>query len=59
MSDKKIFTFQGRELSISWDERLCIHAAECGASQFTRRNSGILIFSGCLRRSERNNRAFG
>jgi CDGSH-type Zn-finger protein/uncharacterized Fe-S cluster protein YjdI len=33
MSDKKVFTFQGRELSVSWDERLCIHAAECGRAK--------------------------
>ena len=33
MSDKKIFNYSGQEVDIQWDERLCIHIAECGKSE--------------------------
>lgn len=29
MRNKNIFTFRGKEFSVSWDQRLCIHAEEC------------------------------
>ena len=30
MSDDKIHDYQGSEADVHWDERLCIHVAECG-----------------------------
>jgi CDGSH-type Zn-finger protein/uncharacterized Fe-S cluster protein YjdI len=33
MSEKKVFNFPGKEVDIQWDERLCIHIAECGQSE--------------------------
>ena len=29
MSDKKIHAYSGKEIDVFWDERLCIHIAEC------------------------------
>jgi CDGSH-type Zn-finger protein/uncharacterized Fe-S cluster protein YjdI len=30
MSDKQVVDFQGSEIAVQWDERLCIHHGECG-----------------------------
>ncbi|MBK1721997.1 CDGSH iron-sulfur domain-containing protein [Thiocystis violacea] len=30
MSDTPITKFEGQEIDVSWDERLCIHIGECG-----------------------------
>ena len=30
MSDDKIFEYEGEEIDVSWDGRLCIHVGECG-----------------------------
>ncbi len=30
MSEQKIYRFSGTALDVEWDERLCIHIAECG-----------------------------
>ncbi|NEX16306.1 MAG: hypothetical protein C1943_06670 [Halochromatium sp.] len=30
MSDTKIQTFQGQDIDVHWDQRLCIHIGECG-----------------------------
>lgn len=30
MSDKTVTTFEGKEIDVSWDARLCIHVGECG-----------------------------
>ena len=29
MSDKRVFKFDGEQLDVSWDGRLCIHVGEC------------------------------
>jgi len=29
MSKKKVFKFPGKEIDVSWDQRLCIHIGEC------------------------------
>lgn len=29
MSDKKVFKYDGTQLEVSWDSRLCIHVGEC------------------------------
>lgn len=33
MSNKKVFTFAGKEIDVNWDGRLCIHIAECGQAE--------------------------
>lgn len=33
MSEKKVFDFAGEAIDVHWDERLCIHIAECGQSE--------------------------
>ena len=33
MSEKKVFDFEGKEIDVQWDGRLCIHIAECGRSE--------------------------
>lgn len=33
MSKDPIFVFQGEKMDVSWDERLCIHIAECGQAK--------------------------
>jgi len=33
MSKHPIYEFQGKEINVSWDERLCIHIAECGQAK--------------------------
>ena len=30
MSEKTIYTFEGKAIDVCWDERLCIHLSECG-----------------------------
>jgi CDGSH-type Zn-finger protein/uncharacterized Fe-S cluster protein YjdI len=30
MGDEKIFAYEGREVDVDWDGRLCIHVGECG-----------------------------
>lgn len=32
MSEEKKFSFAGKQVDVVWDERLCIHIAECGRS---------------------------
>jgi len=32
MSEEKKYTFPGKQVDVVWDERLCIHIAECGRS---------------------------
>jgi CDGSH-type Zn-finger protein/uncharacterized Fe-S cluster protein YjdI len=32
MSEKHIFEYQGAEIEVQWDERLCIHVGECGSA---------------------------
>lgn len=32
MSNKEIFNFNGKDVDVEWDGRLCIHIAECGQS---------------------------
>ena len=29
MSKKKVYNFPGKEIDVSWDQRLCIHVGEC------------------------------
>jgi CDGSH-type Zn-finger protein/uncharacterized Fe-S cluster protein YjdI len=33
MSDQKTFTYPGAEIDVRWDQRLCIHVAECGQAK--------------------------
>jgi len=33
MSNKQVYTFEGKEVDVVWDGRLCIHIAECGQSK--------------------------
>ncbi|MEJ2310468.1 MAG: CDGSH iron-sulfur domain-containing protein [Gammaproteobacteria bacterium] len=33
MSEKKVFDFEGKDIDVYWDGRLCIHIAECGRSE--------------------------
>lgn len=33
MSSKKITTYNGKNIDVHWDERLCIHVAECGKAE--------------------------
>ncbi len=33
MSDRKVFDFEGEQIDVHWDRRLCIHIAECGQSE--------------------------
>ena len=33
MSDDPITLFEGQEIDVSWDARLCIHVGECGKSE--------------------------
>ncbi len=33
MSDKKTTTYQGKNIDVQWDSRLCIHIGECGYSE--------------------------
>ena len=33
MSKQKIYDFKGTEIDVHWDQRLCIHIAECGQSE--------------------------
>lgn len=33
MSDKENYQFPGKEISVDWDGRLCIHIAECGQAK--------------------------
>ena len=33
MNGKKVFGYPGQLIDIQWDERLCIHIAECGQSE--------------------------
>ena len=30
MSENKVKQFQGAEIDVQWDQRLCIHIGECG-----------------------------
>lgn len=38
MSDKKVFKFDGEQVEVSWDGRLCIHVGEC-----TRAKGGLFV----------------
>ncbi len=40
MANKDIYSYPGKEIDVSWDERLCIHIGECG------RASGELFIGG-------------
>ena len=33
MSEKKKYNFEGKDVQVDWDGRLCIHIAECGQSE--------------------------
>ena len=33
MGDKNVFDFEGKQIDVHWDRRLCIHIAECGQSE--------------------------
>ncbi|MEW8628016.1 MAG: CDGSH iron-sulfur domain-containing protein [Candidatus Thiodiazotropha sp.] len=33
MSTKQVFLYNGTEIDVEWDERLCIHIGECGYSE--------------------------
>lgn len=33
MGKKQVFRFEGRDIDVFWDERLCIHIAECGQAK--------------------------
>lgn len=33
MGEQKIYRYPGKEAEVSWDERLCIHVAECGKAR--------------------------
>ena len=33
MSGNKVYTFEGEQVDVDWDGRLCIHIAECGQAE--------------------------
>jgi len=33
MAQKKVFDYNGKEIDVHWDSRLCIHIGECGQSE--------------------------